>query len=500
MSKNCFFCRDRIAEKQGVEYRFQYLRTQSQLSPAFFSIYVVIRSFDVIFYYSNSAHTKDTVLIHLPFSDHHNPKGELSTKLKMLWSSTFKVSGLSENHLLPLSGSYYSNLSIFEGPDEVEKSFKLRTLFLDFLYELFQANTFRDSPHFSHLMKIVRENFFFRAILLKSEYYYQKALWETLPITTYQIAQKQYQTAKESWLDLLVSENSPTFLSNTGWFAQNTEKEADFVCGLAPKEEKVDKADLAITVQMDKTLIDRMSDWYLRRYNFKNSSKLILVSNPAHKYIAYFPLIFIIGYVGMYNLYNPDVYEGFKIVIAYILLLMLLCLGGAWLYTQKEISLLPQSNTLVSISTLINFWSPRLIITLFITWFSYHKLGQTADISVSQALLYYVIAGLVIPMYLSKEIRAEAPDLSKNVVRKRVFDICIRAFFITLLIGLVTLHILGDAKKLSLQAESSAVPLIIKNYYSLLNFITTLFAHAGFIFFTGLFVNLIFKGKRFTGF
>lgn len=141
---------------------------------------------------------------------------------------------------------------------------------------------------------------------------------------------------------------------------------------------------------------------------------------------------------------------------------------------------------------------PRLSITLFLSWIVYAGAAlNIPQISWGWMALYLGVSVGLVYVYLAKEIKLQAPDLPFRDMWKRI------AFLITWTLtasGTMGAIMLSIAFREMIENENA---LSVIKFCPVGNFQVAFQAWASatiFVFFFGLFVNLLFSGKKFTGF
>lgn len=114
----------------------------------------------------------------------------------------------------------------------------LRKLFLDFLFDLEHCTVFKNAINFEAIYIALNENFLFKAIKDKAEYYYQRKMvsgQEELNLSSSNIVDKGifladfYVAAEKRWVETITNKRAESmFHRASGWF-QEVEKEMNAV-------------------------------------------------------------------------------------------------------------------------------------------------------------------------------------------------------------------------------------------------------------------------------
>ncbi|MFI3281727.1 MAG: hypothetical protein R3Y44_07140 [Rikenellaceae bacterium] len=206
-------------------------------------------------------HSNSTILS-LPISSNLSIKDNLTQSLIDIFHSTFPEKPKDENIIANIAtltiensersfkGITYSSLEVFGIDYPAEGEIKqypifdlLRKLLLDFIYEMEHSGVFNNAPGFDEVTTGLNENFLFRAIRNKAEYYYQRKLASKFTdsqkvkvkdnseaLNNQNIFIADYYTAAERrWVETIADKRSDaTFNAAQGWFA-DVELEMDMV-------------------------------------------------------------------------------------------------------------------------------------------------------------------------------------------------------------------------------------------------------------------------------
>lgn len=488
---------------------FRYRRILQDSPNNYKPIYLVIKKDELYCYYSDYQSREHTHLFRLHYSDHQNPKGKLYRELIGLFGVTKKVNiettknkhrkenTIQQNKqpfsLLSYDKGFgtYNKLEVFELPnhrlceqDPWSLDICLGTVFLDFLYDLKHSDVFANTPYFDKLKTLIRENFLFSAILAKAEYYFQRELLNNL-IENNSLARDQknkrlkfinqsFLDSEKKFLKILIQENAPDVLTSALWFNSQIERETDNIL-VFEKKISTRSSVRKINQNREDDLIGQVSDWYLLRYNFQKARTLIVKSHPLNGFLLFLPIIFVISY-WIWQLIGDRVFIGYKLMH-----------GGVLLSAFAYILFDNPPNKTIHYHSIVNFISPRLIITLCLVWVAF--LQADTQIKYSQRILPYFVLPFIIAAYLFKEIKAVAPDLKGFTMLWRIVNVMIRVFLITFVIGILIMDLYKVGEEID---QIDCLGLIV--YPSILK------AKIFWVFFTTLFLNFLFEGKRFTGF
>ena len=142
---------------------------------------------------------------------------------------------------------------------------------------------------------------------------------------------------------------------------------------------------------------------------------------------------------------------------------------------------------------------PRLLITLFLSWIVYAGAAlKIPQISWGWMGLYLGVSVGLVYVYLAKEIKLRAPDVPVFKMGKRIWFLIAWTFVSSAVMGVVILSVAFDAFGREAVINDPSIKIT-----DCLGFEIAFQAWASatiFVFFFGLFVNLLFSGKKFTGF
>lgn len=241
--KNC-----EVSAQEGLREKYPIYVTLSEGGVSFHMHYIDEKN-ETTVYHTNS------LILSLPVSANLNIKDNLTRNIiEIFWN---KFPGNSDENVIydyaaasienteqRWKGITYSSLEVFginyTKPVLVDRppivGF-LRKLFLDFLYDMEHTDVFRNASAYEKLYIALNENFLYRAIRNKAEYYYQRKLAAQLRkeyvdeeryekdlfVTDY------YVEAERRWVETIADSRSEIYFHNAkGWFA-DAETEMDSV-------------------------------------------------------------------------------------------------------------------------------------------------------------------------------------------------------------------------------------------------------------------------------
>ncbi|MEM7509680.1 MAG: hypothetical protein AAF388_02030 [Bacteroidota bacterium] len=375
----------------------------------------------------------------------------------------------------------------------------LATLVLDFLYDYKQSDIFEYSDKYNRLKGAIEGNFLFSSILAKAEFLFYKDENQSIEIAISHQAKLVYHyllNAQKKWLSYIIDERSPGTLAPTGWFKDNLEEEAEEIisCISYLKNEKnIEETQSGKEIKFA-PILNRLSEWYVSRFSIKKAFEIKKKFQNFDLEIILFPLTLLI-ILGTFLIAIPSIFVNASALndspgIAILFGLSFLMI--AFLWGKKLCTILLSVEWL----DLVGIYLPKLSLTILISWLGYltsvKRLLQL-QFSWNILLFYGTITTLLILLYLLKEISEEAPDLPFKQSRKRALGIISIALILSGFFGIVILLVASQNTHLSNFENANKIfcfPRSVSIWAS--GTITT--------FFISLFVNLLFRGKKFTGF
>lgn len=512
---------DSNALPPGME-QFHYLRIDP--NGRLLSIYVMIHEESVEFFYASTKRFDHTRLFKIGLTDSINPQGIISDqllRLRQLHKHEVKVhedKANRENSTIdsfnplvsprPVAFPCFSELECWEKKDEqgtlivkLGHEFKketqvlhlcFTTLFLDFLFDLQHSDIFRESPHFEELRAIIRDNPLFKGITAKAEYFYQRKLYERelehlQGPHQQEIVEHTLQQAMDNWLKVIMDEQSPEKLilppphilnqskeEVPSWFEENMEIEM----------KQVIKDTSATPKHISKKTSEKIVDFYLSRLAYLQATKYSLFHHKSH-HQAYWILLILYG-LSLFMLIDWRV----PVIVAVSTVIIILT------FTESSYK---QQLANLNWTEVANLFMPRLQITFVILWFGY--LGLVTKIPnfrfpYNVFILLFTIG--LIWLYLLREAKSLTPDTDRKERVKRVSFITILAYALSGIMGIFTLSLILRSFDPSNTSITDSWELCTRYGYDIA--FKTWFNTNTYVVFTGLFVNLIFQGKKFTGF
>lgn len=371
-------------------------------------------------------------------------------------------------------------------PPKTETGVCLRTLFLDFLFDLKHSDVLKNSRYYDQLLLISRENYVFSSILnfLESKY------WRSVSRPDAEVEDNnllsEFSTSErinsaKNWIKTLIDSRTTTTLANSGWISRPLEDEL-YETLTSEIENLPTKKD-----EREDPLWEEITEWSVSRLSYIRIVALLIPLNAWHIIIFIIPWI-LLGFLAMtcpYDQYVECQCEGLiPNLTRRVLLILSLCMTvGVSIYSlNSKYCGQSKGRLLKSILYLI---SPRFLISGLIGWTLVSKLYIPEMIPnleiVSRPFFVLLMACLGIPViYLSRELSLVAKDLTAKVIIKRS-GLAVGVFFILILL-------LGLASEIFVEIfqGNSIDPWQI-------------ILEAPFVFFSTIFFNFLFAGKRFTG-
>ena len=471
-----------------------------------FPIYVTIDENELCFLF-HSINLPDTIeLLSLTLFDYNDPKGEFSQRINDIYTfhERFVDLGGKKNLTVPSNPILsYSNLNL-ESLNSAKETYiikndiiNIKTIFLDFLFDLEHSDVFQNSVFFSKLKKILHQNSLLDSIISKYEYSYQlefsSKFGSSLPkghtTSTFLLAQ-----AEEEFLTSIISDKNTLILIESPWFTnENLESELKDVRNNSLRLDQNSE-------YFDSKLVYKVSEWYLSRYYFKETWNLLWESHLYHRIFLILPFFFF--YIFLYLQIFPKFFQGITkywpeaqdwifLGIGIIFLIVLLSLFGFsifFLFTNKENL---QKDNITSYNSLL-FYSPQLSINIFLIWISFNRLAFFPAEGSPLEFFWIIFISLSLSiLYLYKGLDKWAPDIRYKERKKRVRKVLIRTYSTSFLIGIVALEISPDTSELTIEN------LITKG--NLLEYFRPILLKSMPVLLIALLVTFLLKGNRFTG-
>lgn len=374
--------------------------------------------------------------------------------------------------------------------EKTERGVCLRTLFLDFLFDLKHSDVFANSKHYDLLLNISRSNFVFDSVIKICEYHYWRKDQFTQPAKGFRESLRawhlqQKYTSIKNLIDVLTTKEASVLLGKSKWIHANLEASLYRVV-----DDLSDTCD-SPGVEKSDSIWHQVSEWATRRYSYGQFVQAISPLNWMHFLILLFPfvLIFLVLHYGEESLtsdmksstrYFEVLKSGTLIVISFILLF---CIDVRKLGKSKKPFL----------RAMLILVSPKIVLSSIFAWGTLELLKQKGAYF-SQSLgtwsfIFITLGALLIPLlYLYRELLEEAPDLTSGKILGRTISAEIVVLAIVFLIGVPTM-VLASLLSHSHSSAPDIQPILIKE---------VIFA-TPFVFFTLIFTKTLFAGKRFTG-
>lgn len=472
-----------------------------------YPIYVTFSQEGVSFYIHNieenrseeidltTQHTNSLILF-LPISLNLDIKDSLTQNIINIFYNKFPYNS-TENRLydyaasslknseLDGKGITYSSLEIFgivyDKPQEIERPpivGMLRKLFLDFLYDIEHTNVFKNAYNSEAIYIALNENFLFKAIRNKAEYYYQRKM-VSVPRdgyeTAFDVAEKEvfmadsYVDAEKRWVETIADPRSEsTFHVAEGWFLSaekemNAVYESDilsfykkgksvepkgnyktFRCADFVKSIKYSKSEETVSIEYNKkcledfkdTIVDtakKASKWYIHKYSFSGTLRIWYGKSYWAKTIIFVTAIVIlllsIAVPSWMGLSNSDL----TLPIGTVLFLSL------W----RIISLC--SDRLKQVGS-ISLLMPRLFAAITTAWFTL-AIGEDVFKGFFDTTYSYLASGalfIITFFFVAYEIGKINPFISIPRIIGRSLALIGVAFIYSFIAGLLVVHFFGS--------------------------------------------------------
>ncbi|GAB4420961.1 MAG: hypothetical protein OHK0039_35170 [Bacteroidia bacterium] len=412
------------------------------------------------------------------YSDHATLQGKLSRDLQALATAQFgqKIEDAKVQQMnYKVQYKCLTEVGSLSGLDTNRLS--LQMLFLDFLQDLRHSPVFRLSPHYDKLMTVIRENAIFDSLTKMLEYYYHKENSQTHAGTSTDIrgsSENEVRTAHESWLDALMRPEMTKMVTRDGWFQFDIEQEiAD-----RTKHSKY---------ELTKQQLNNIVAWLTNRFQFVASTMILINQHQIHGFfLIWGPVVLCLTYLSLMRFSvsdDPKWLWGWLIFIAITYGLFAIC--AVFKFDPLPLRSKGRATQTFSPVALAHLLSPRLVITLIITWSGTSLLDdQIVHASLLLILLPYVS---ITALYLSREIKKTAPDLTEEAIAWRIAILLVATLVVTFGVGIVGLDIRVHWIEVGETADLLAIA-------SDTTYLTPLVA------FTAIFLELVFKDKRVTGY
>ena len=478
MSSPRFFKIDINSLKKGI-YVFNYNRFQYEkvANDSYSPIYIMILPNSINCYFQGFGSFSHFDIFSIPISDNPDSENSIAESLNLIFTKNYSaLEDYTNEQISNFSPAYSTVLDYKYGKQEPYTGFSLRELFLDFLFDFHYSDLFKQSPHYQKAYQRLSENHLFNTLFLKAECYFHKNKYQS---DQNLIQKEELDNVTNKWFTAIMDESSPKLLGDSPWFEKNLEVELKEFSKLTGHNWKL----LEIAGQ---NLCGDLSEWFLARLNFIDAYLISGKKNKAHSFL-FLAVLFITVLIPFFFFHQ---------VIGFVLLYL----------TSSILLLLITHDTFDNIRK-INFlqifslFMPKLTLTIFTTWIILYgfALGKIPVLGNDQMILYFIFAVILVFIYLAKELTQLAPDLNKlRYIWGRIIFIIMWAFLVSGLVGGI---IISFALKPPIDPQIELLEICFDFCGSGLDIAFWPWMHGTFfVFFTGLFVNLLFRGQKFTGF
>ena len=474
-----------------------------------YPVYAALEASQVSFFFLSPTGKEHIRLFSLHYSDFSNPNGKLSRELEGLrknplrtlftqtaqFNYTFDdIPSYSSAYLQILSSHPQWRFSVDMGHRVSSKGTQicLVTLLLDFLYDSKQSEVFSLSTHYGKWLQIIRENILLDAILTKVDFLYKRKLEEQIKgdpsSSEINLTSQTLKRSEEKWLERIISPTIGLAIANSDWFENNLEKECSYI--LYPNK----RVSMTHPHALDMDIVSDTVEWLIMRFNYFAAGTLIMKTHPINQgvliLICSIPFQYIIAQLFNRSGHNEWLVAG-GFFLSISLIMGLFFLAGK-VMTPKDYSYRKTIN-LQAYNTVL-YVSPHLIIAIFFAWWTVRKAIGKEFIPPEIINWTYVLVIILIPIFLFKIIKDQAPDLSLNAVSKRIGLLISRASLFIFIIGFTIFDILFYKRapvEIGKTYEYDSPPLIlcwdlVVNQFPI-------------VFLSSVFIGWIFRGKIFTG-
>lgn len=216
-------------------------------------------------------------------------------------------------------GITYSSLDVFWakriGEDETVTEynhFVVRKLFLDFIYDIEHTDVFQNSPHFEKVYDCLHNDFLFKAIASKAEFYYHRRICENLFYgdMTYDnmgvllVNFEHYVQSERNWVECILNPRADKLFYDSNWIS-STKKELDDI--YTSNETCADLFEKLRIIcigedynnrvyELSKTInssAEKAHSWYIRKYDLGGSLYVLFGErNPILWVVMCIPVFF----------------------------------------------------------------------------------------------------------------------------------------------------------------------------------------------------------------
>ena len=474
-----------------------------------YPIYVALEHTRVSFFFHSTTGKEHIRLFSLHYSDFHKPNGKLSREIEGLRKNplrTLLTQSLKFNKFfddLPSYSSAYIKLlshhpqwdfSLKLGHRIYQESTQicLVSLLLDFLYDSKQSEVFSLSAHYENWLHILRENTLLDAIFTKVDFLYKRAIEESINSKSAHaeatLASQALQRAEEKWLERITTSTSGSVIAESEWFENSLEKESRYVLSANRRVSLTHPYALGIDT------LSHSVEWLITRFNYQAAGTLLLKTHFVNRVILLLicssPILYILA-----QYFTRNGYSGWLVAGGFLLALSFLggiLVGIAKIMGRKN----KESHKKINLQTYntILYLSPQLIIAIFLAWWGVRETIHTESLSLELVVWACVLDLILIPAFLFKIIKDQAPDLQTQEVIWRIVLITFRVSFFILIIGFIIFDLLyyGNLSSLSGEYYLLKFPPLLLSYEAILK-------QFPLVFLSSVFIGSIFRGKIFTG-
>lgn len=437
----------------------------------------------------------NSLILSLPISTNLEIKDNLTSCIASVFRNNFPNNGHKntlydyaaaslKNSEIDGKGITYSSLEVFgliyNRPEDIERPpivGMLRKLFLDFLYDLEHTSVFKNAYNYEAIYIALNENFLFRAIKSKAEYYYQRKMVSAPREegdTPFDVADREilmadhYVETERRWVETITDHRSEaTFHMANGWLLDaeqemNAVYESDVLSfykkskRIEPKSEyktlrcsdfikriRFSKSEPTADVKYNKKCVESSkesivdtakaaSNWYIHKYSFSGTLRIW---------------------------YGKSYWIRTTIFVIAIALLILSIASPSWIGQSNGLSIAVGVMVLLSLWRIIslskdrlkrvgsiNLLMPRLFAAITTAWFTL-AIGEDVFKGFFDTIHSYWASGallLVTFFFVAYEIGKINPFISLRKIVGRSFALIGVAFIYSFIAGLLVVHFFGS--------------------------------------------------------
>ncbi len=444
----------------------------------------------------DSAEHSNSLIFSLPIASNLNIKYNITSNIINIFSNQFPYNNegniiydIAANSIQNTEecnkGISYSSLEVFginlkkpETEDRPPIIGLLRKLFLDFIYDLEHTGVFKNAPGYDEIYASLNDNFLFRSIRNKAEYYYQRKSASPyndkdergyFTHSDRDIFMADYLVeAERRWVETIADPRSDaTFHAAKGWL-RSTEEEmhavyhsghlsypnsdikskystdrcADFLSKIKfPKSDDRTKVEYnkRCTKEYDTQVVEtarKATQWYLHKYCFAGILNIWHGrQNGAWKWMYAILSIFLLLTI-VYPAFNQTVSDDY---------LHSIMIAGGLLVFVRLIRYLRDRKRLGRVGR-VNIFMPRLLASVVTAWFT---LAIGEDIfrgffDTEHQLWISAVLVIITFVFVSFEIGRLNPYLDRSKTIGRSITLLVMAFTYSLLSGILIISFFGD--------------------------------------------------------